>query len=163
MRTRRSWPARSLLAVVGWLAAVAVATSIGVFAVDAIGSNLVGSAGRPLTQDQVDRTLARSSRSPAPGGSASPTAGGSTGASPTPTGSTRVINTRGGTIVAGCRDGLARLLSWSPAQSYRSDDIERGPDRRAEIKFESDSTEVHVRVECVGGTPTAREEVEPED
>ncbi|GAA1241969.1 hypothetical protein GCM10009676_28990 [Prauserella halophila] len=67
-----------------------------------------------------------------------------------------VERTPGGTVVAACaRNGQASLLSWSPAQGFRADDIDDGPDDEAELTFESDERDVDVTVECRDRKPHA--------
>lgn len=138
-----------MLAVVGWFAAAALATVVGVAAVSMIGTDIVGETARPLTHDQVTRALATAE----PVASPSP-ASASASVSPRPGGS-KVLGTPGGTVVARCANGLVTLVSWSPGQGYRSDDVHPGPDHEASLKFESDNREVRVRVDCRDGVPTA--------
>lgn len=140
--------ARSLLAVVGWLAAAGAATTIGVVAVGAIGSSIAGTTISPLSQQQVDRALALSSQT----ASRQPTV-----TSPTsPGGVTRAIGTPGGTIIARCLAGKATLMSWSPAQGYEGGEIHRGPAVTAAVTFETNDTGIRVRIDCSAGVPTAR-------
>jgi hypothetical protein len=68
--------------------------------------------------------------------------------------------TTGGSIVARCSAGDVTLLSWSPAQGYRTDDVEPGPATAATVKFKADRTEVWVTVTCVAGEPTAASSVD---
>jgi hypothetical protein len=137
-----------VLAVAGWFAAAAVATTVGVVAVSAIGTDIVGETARPLDHDEVTRAL--STAEPLPTPSASPSMSASR-----PPGGSKVLGTPGGTIVARCENGLVTLVSWSPRQGYRADDVQAGSDRQASLKFESDRREVRVRVDCRGGVPTA--------
>lgn len=142
-----------MLAVAGWFAAAAVATTVGVVAVSAIGTDIVGETARPLTHDEVTRALATATTQPAATPSESP--------SPAQ-GIRKVLGTPGGTVVARCENGLATLVSWSPAQGFESDDVHAEPRRIASLKFESDDREVRVRVDCHDGVPTAhiRDEVD---
>jgi hypothetical protein len=136
--------ARALLATGGWLAAAAAATTIGVVAISAAGSGIAGSATTPLTSDQVTKALASTSEQPTPQPAASPTG----------KGVTRILATRGGSIIARCADGEASLLSWSPAQGYQADNIQRGPAPTTTMKFETGDTEIHVSITCPHGIPT---------
>jgi hypothetical protein len=68
---------------------------------------------------------------------------------------TEVLATAGGTIVAECAGDRVTLRSWSPAQGYEVDDVDRGPAARARVKFKGDRGEVRVEVKCVGGAPKA--------
>lgn len=144
----RRFPTRSVLAVASWFAAAAVATTVGVVAVSAIGTDIVGETARPLTHDQVTHALATAEPMETP--SVTPSAS----ATHLPGGS-KVLGTPGGTVVARCENGLVTLVSWSPKEGYRSDDVQAGTAREASLKFESDHREVRVRVDCRGGVPTA--------
>lgn len=74
----------------------------------------------------------------------------------------RTLVSRGGSVVAACASGRITLRSWSPAVGFRVDEVERGPDEEAEIKFVSSSTEVQMKVRCVSGVPSAETEVDDE-
>ncbi|HEX6446990.1 MAG TPA: hypothetical protein VF053_17985 [Streptosporangiales bacterium] len=154
----RQISARTVLGVAGWFAAAAVATTVGVVAVSAIGTDIVGETARPLSHDEVTRALATARPVPTP--SASPTTPAAT-ASP-PAGS-KVLGTPGGTVVARCENGLVTLVSWSPRQGYRSDHVRAEGGREASLRFESDRSEVRVRVDCRGGVPTAHIRTEDDD
>ncbi|MGV9539539.1 hypothetical protein ACWDR9_38555, partial [Streptosporangium sandarakinum] len=93
----------------------------------------------------------------APGPSATPTAVSVTPATPvppaptaagSPPGHSRLIATAGGNVIARCDGGLVTLRSWSPAQGFHVDKVDRGPDRRARVEFESESGEVKVEIRC---------------
>lgn len=148
--TRQLTPrTRSLLTIGGWLVAAAAATTVGVVAVGAIGSGIAGTTAHPLSHSEVTRALATArTPTPVPSPSESPTATGAQGGS-------RVLGTKGGTVLARCSGGKVSLVSWSPAQGFETDDIRRGPARTASIKFESDRVEITVRVDCPSGAPTA--------
>jgi hypothetical protein len=135
--------ARSLLAVTGWLAAAAAATTVGVIAIDAAGTGLAGTATAPMTQGQVTRALAGATQPPP-----SPAA-----SAPGGPGVTRALTTAGGSIIARCTSGQATLISWSPAQGYQAEDIGRGPAPTATLKFEAGSTDIRVSISCPGGIP----------
>jgi hypothetical protein len=45
------------------------------------------------------------------------------------------------------------LVSWSPAQGYRVDHVQRGPGEEAEIEFESDRSSVSVGYRCTSSGP----------
>jgi hypothetical protein len=144
---------RFLLAVAGWLTAAAAAITIGVAATGAIGTSIVGTTTPALSQQQVDRALARSSQIPARQPTASP---------PTaPEGITRALGTPGGTIIARCLTGQATLVAWSPAQGYDSEGVHAGPVPAAALTFETENTDIRVRVDCPAGIPTARITTQP--
>lgn len=146
--------ARPLLAVAGWLGAAAVATAIGLVATGTIGTSITGTTTTPLSQQQVDRALARSSPAPSRQPAVTPPAA--------PGGVTRVLDTPGGTIIARCHTGQATLRSWSPAQGYDAENITAGPAPIAAITFEAENTEIQVRVNCPAGIPTARITTRPD-
>ena len=143
LRSRR---ARSLLAVVGWLATGASAAIVGTFVVDAASSSILGGTSDPLSQDQVTRALAAATANPTvPSPTSAPAQG-----------TTRALGTPGGSVIARCSDDQATLISWSPAQGYDTDDVRRGPVTTAGLTFENDKTEVNVQVTCRAGVPAAR-------
>jgi hypothetical protein len=51
-------------------------------------------------------------------------------------------------------------VSWSPAQGYGVDEVQRGPGQEAEISFGSDSRSVTVQVRCAAGGPVEQVEIE---
>jgi hypothetical protein len=139
------------LAVLAWAATVLVATLVGMSAVGAIGSGILGAGQEPLTAAEVDQALA-SARSAVP-----PTASAQTPA-PVPTdpaGMTEVIPSPGGTVVARCMDGAVEVVSASPAQGYRLDEQEY-----ARVQFESEETDVDVELRCRDGRPVGVVEVD---
>jgi hypothetical protein len=142
--------------VVGW-ALVAVATAaVGTAALDIAGAGILGSGNQLLTQQDVARQLAGATARPpvsaAPSGGSAPT-GPSAASSTTPT--PRGLVTSGGTILAQCDRDQVSLLSWSPAQGYRTDGVDRGPALSAWVKFKNGKSEVVVHVTCSAGEPRA--------
>lgn len=144
---------RSLLAVGGWLLAACLATLVGVVAVRAIGSGIVGGTARPLDHDQVGRALAGSTPQPS----------GGTSVTPPPGSTTRTLSTAGGTVTARCAGGKATILAWSPAQGYRADDVDRDPDDSVRLTFESDPRDITVTITCAAGVPAAHTATETDD
>ncbi|MGC5011513.1 hypothetical protein ACLQ2R_12175 [Streptosporangium sp. DT93] len=72
-------------------------------------------------------------------------------------GKSGVIDTAGGRVIARCQNALVTLRSWSPAQGFQADDVERGPASRAYVEFESEEREVKVEVYCAAdGSPAHR-------
>ncbi|GAA3418227.1 hypothetical protein [Streptosporangium vulgare] len=68
-----------------------------------------------------------------------------------------MITTVGGKVIARCENGLVTLRSWSPAQGFQADDVERGPAQRARVEFETEEDEVKVEVHCAAdGSPVHR-------
>jgi hypothetical protein len=60
-----------------------------------------------------------------------------------------------GSVTARCDEDVAYLVSWSPAQGYRADDVHRGPAIVVRVEFESFTAEATVWVRCVAGIPRA--------
>jgi hypothetical protein len=146
---------RGILIAGAWVVAAAVTAAIGTVALDVVGAGILGPQNQPLSQLDVARALAAASAS-APSGPATrpesattPPATSSTLAAP------RGLSTPGGSIVAQCVGGQVTLLSWSPAQGFRTDDVARGPAPTASIKFKNGNTESRVTVTCVDGEPHA--------
>lgn len=154
---------RLALAVVGWLAAAAVASGAGVMLINLFGGPHTNAANRPMTPDEV-RAALTSGRDPSaassPPGSPGPPGPSGLPGTPSPGQDTRVrlIPTSGGHVIAECDGELAGLRSWTPAQGFQSDDVEPGPDDRVRVTFESDHQDIEIEVEvhCVGGAPDAR-------
>lgn len=62
--------------------------------------------------------------------------------------------TDGGTVVASCTNGTARLDSWSPAPGFETDDVHRGPATVVSIEFEGDDRPDYlVTARCRNGKP----------
>lgn len=151
------------LVVAGWLVTGLLATGVGVAVIDRLSEPLTTTGLRPLSAAEVDRALVLASSLPGTPSnvpSAVPDAGRTSRSEPTATttpGRSRVITTVGGTVIARCEGGLVTLRSWSPAQGFQVDDVERGPDDRARVEFESEETEVKVEVHCsADGSPVHR-------
>ncbi|MCC5579108.1 hypothetical protein IMZ11_26125 [Microtetraspora sp. AC03309] len=162
---------RSLLGILGWLIAAAVATVTSTWAISLLGEGLTQKVVSPMSQADVDRALAVATATGAPvTPSPSPTEGATTPVTPSPaaTGSpvtpvtpsptatggvTRAFTVPGGSFVVSCDRDQASLLSWSPAQGYAADDVDRGPDREVKVEFESEVDKVTVKITCPGGVP----------
>jgi len=173
-------PRRSVLAVVGWLAAAVLGTLTGLAAVNVIGDGVTGPSGEVLSADRVAAELASSD--PAAGAATPPTSPTSSPVSPTPPASSpdaspagtpgagpspgpdqpgaggglaQVVVTPGGTVVARCDGALVTLASWTPAQGFGVGEVERGPDKEAELTFTSATGSVEIEVTCAAGQPVA--------
>lgn len=72
-----------------------------------------------------------------------------------------VITSPGGNVLARCIGGRVELVSWSPAQGYHVDSVDRDLRREAEIEFEAEDRDVEIKVRCVDGVP--QRTVENED
>jgi len=143
---------RALLAIAGWLAAAAAATATGVAAVALIGQGLSGpERSGPLSEAEVASALA----SPAPHATSTrpaPTSAATPGPSP---GAARSLTSPGGTVTARCSGGLAKLVSWAPAQGYAVGEVDAGPDDSPKVRFERGERRVEVRVRCGPDGPYA--------
>ncbi|MEU3162827.1 hypothetical protein [Streptosporangium sp. NPDC006930] len=167
------------LVVAGWLITGLLAIGAGVAVIDRLSEPLTDTGLRPLSAAEVDEALALASSLPsapptapaenAPSESAPSESAGEPGeATPEPTaattatpgaepGESRLIITKGGRVIARCEGGLVTLRSWSPAQGFQADDVERGPADRARVEFESEEDEVKVEVRCAAdGSPVHR-------
>ncbi|NLU73377.1 hypothetical protein HCC61_11925 [Streptomyces sp. HNM0575] len=170
-------------ATAGWLCAVVLAALIGTWSFQYGTPDGRYARHGPLDDERVRQELARARSSDAPhrsGGKgaddspprSSPTASPSTATSSPPSTPettaphTATVRFPGGTGTATveCRpDGTVRLLSWSPADGYGADDVERGPARQVTIELEppDDDESVDLAVRCDDGEPAAA--VLPED
>ncbi|WP_370376251.1 hypothetical protein [Catenulispora sp. GAS73] len=121
---------------------------------------------RPTPSDSASGTSSGTpSGLPSTGPAASNTAPSSTaGSHPwlAPTGSTgstaahtveRRLSVDGGSVLAQCQGSAAYLVSWSPAQGYLADGVQRGPARFATVVFVGAANRMEVRVACPAGTP----------
>ncbi|MET8333205.1 hypothetical protein [Streptosporangium canum] len=141
------------LAVAGWLIAGSLATATGVAVIGLLGESLTSSAHRPLSAAEIDEALAAATPAitahPSPDAT-HPTAAThpASAASAGPSERSGLISTEGGTAIARCEKGLVTLRAWSPAQGFQTKDVDRGPDRRVRVKFESEETEVKIEVWC---------------
>jgi hypothetical protein len=138
---------KRLLAVLGWLAVAAATIAISTWAISLLGEGLSQHVVTPLSEQQVDQALAGATATPAtsftpsPAGTRTPSA-------------TKAFATRGGSVVAGCAGDQAMLRSWSPAQGYATDDVDKGPGSAASLEFKADSDRLQVRITCRDGLPT---------
>jgi hypothetical protein len=116
-----------------------------------------GPSSKPTDKPSVKPSGTPSSK-PTSSSSPRPTAT----STPVPDTVVRTLASRGGSVVAACTSGRVTLRSWSPAVGYRVDEVDRGPDDEAEIKFVSSSSEVQMKVRCASGVPSAETEVDDE-
>lgn len=145
-----------VLLVAGLIAAVTGATS----ALRLIGPGAFGPGGKPLTQVDVQRSLAQHPTAPSTATpSAVPT---HTPPSSRPTHHSHPahktvkssFSTSGGTVFAACNSGQATLTSWILASGYQDDNVVRGPAATAQVTFKSSASEITVTVTCANGRPT---------
>ncbi|WP_106126389.1 hypothetical protein [Pseudosporangium ferrugineum] len=145
-----------------------------------LGDDIAGSPAQPLTGAEVsDRLSATGTAPPAASAPATPTATTPTATGPVTTApvaskSAQVTRTRafgrgGSTLMASCTGDRATLLSWSPEQGYAASPIEKGPARKASIRFSRSGggggrgggpPAVRLDITCVDGTPEENVQVE---
>jgi hypothetical protein len=65
----------------------------------------------------------------------------------------RRLSTASGDVLARCEGSTVYLVSWSPAQGYQVDEVDRGPGRFAMVVFEAGLLRRAVHVACSAGTP----------
>jgi hypothetical protein len=141
---------RWTLVIAAWLAAAALATAASIGAVSSL-RGLFGPSDAPLREADVEARLtpvpATPSASPAPTPAPPPSAAAET---------TRALVTAGGSLVATCTDGLARLDSWIPRSGYETDHEVQGPAAVVSLRFKARSGggSVRAQVTCRDGEPT---------
>jgi hypothetical protein len=148
--------------VVLWLVAAAAATTVGLVAVSAIGTDIFGAgAQRPLTQSEVDEQLSRTTTpTPPPSSTAPTTTTTSTTTSVTtsvtpPPGRTTLVRSDGGTVLARCVAGGVEVVSYTPAQGFQAEPDDDDVDDHPKVTFVSGEREIEVRLRCAGdGTIT---------
>lgn len=150
---------RMFASVLAWLVGAAASVGVGLVALSLIGDGTSARSVQPLTPDAVAREVsaAPTPSQPSPAGP-SPTVPRSAAPQTRPGGAhtDRAVTSPGGTVVARCDAAGAYLLSWSPAQGYRADDVHRGPAPEVWLQFESLTGAFHVTVRCVGGVPQSQ-------
>lgn len=155
----RPWSPRARIAagVAAWLVAAGAATLVGITAVDAIGSGIIGAGAAPLSPSEVDARL--SATPPVPSGSPEPsttTTSPPTTTAPTstapPASDAKAFPSQGGTVIARCVPGGVQILSATPAQGYQVSSASHEIDDHPSVKFTSGRTEIEVRLRCIGGT-----------
>jgi hypothetical protein len=143
--------------VAAWLVAAAAATTVGLFAVGAIGTDIFGAGtGQPLSQSEVDAKLATTTpptttTTPPPASSSAPPPA---SAPRSQVGRTQSFRFAGGTVFARCAPGGVEVVSATPAQGFSvdSEDEDDDVDDHPHVRFRSGDREVEVRLRCVGGT-----------
>jgi hypothetical protein len=150
-------PARITTGVVLWLVAAAAATTVGLFAVGAIGTDIFGASARqPLSPSDVDSQLAQSppatTTTPPPSSAPSTTTTTRPPAATPPPARTQVFHSAGGTVWARCAPGGVEVVASTPAQGYDVDSENEGIDDHPHVQFRSGDQRIEVRMRCVGGT-----------
>ena len=136
-----------------WLVAAAAATAVGMTAVAAIGTDLFGDSGTPLSSSEVDDQLASRSPSATAPPTTSSTPPTSSSSTPPPPGPERSVPTEGGTVIARCEAGGVRVVQAVPALGFRVDSDDDEVDDHPSVKFQSGDREIEVRFRCVNGVP----------
>lgn len=162
---------RPVAIVLGWLAAAAGAVTVGVIAVSALGDSITAASPSAMSEGEVRAALSRSSATPPDAGTDTQTPDPTPKQTPTKTGQPTPTKTPtrtpaatatstphgfgspGGQATAACDGDLAVLRSWSPAQGFEVDDVDRGPDREASVTFENDAGEHEIVIGCRDGEP----------
>ncbi|NJC73799.1 septum formation initiator [Planosporangium thailandense] len=165
---------RLVASALAWIVGAVAAVAVGVLALSMIGDDLTSRTAQPLSPDTVAREASAAPAAsappvsapsgsarlvPAPATSAPSGAGAPATAAAQPTRGTtdvdRLVSSPGGSAVARCAGGRAYLLSWSPEQGYRTDDVARGPAAVARVRFESHTDKVVLSVRCGDDGPQA--------
>ncbi|HET6685760.1 MAG TPA: hypothetical protein VFH02_04450 [Jiangellaceae bacterium] len=148
------------VAVAGWLAVALVATGVTLAAVTLIGSGIFGDSTRTRSQAEVAQALAALTPAGETASSAEPT--GSPGtpspsqrASETPGALRRLITSSGGNVLAECAGREVVVISWTPAQGYRVDDVDLEARSDVDVRFEGEETDVKVKIRCADDRPVA--------
>jgi hypothetical protein len=141
---------RTVAGVAAWLAVLVAATLIGITAVNAIGSGIVGAGEAPLSPSEVDARLS-ATPSPPPVSSSTPVTTTTTGQPPAP--AAHAFPSQGGTVIARCVPGGVEIVSATPAQGYQVSSSSHEIDDHPSVRFTSGRTEIEVRLRCVGDTP----------
>ncbi|TWH68660.1 septum formation initiator [Micromonospora olivasterospora] len=142
-----------LLAVTGWLVAVAVATVVGLAAIRLIGDSITGTPGGCAAPGTSPRTSPHPRRRPPRRARRVPVR------QPRPDGrhggprASRQFAVRGGSAVAECGPAGVWLVTWTPAPGYREGEVERGPGHEAKVRFVGPDGRAELKVRCSGGQP----------
>jgi len=149
----RPWSGRTraLTGTLAWAAALVAATVVGLTAVNAIGSGIVGAGQRPLSQSEVDARLAALPSTPNTSSTPSSTPPSTPSSAPAPTVEPTVVTSPGGSVIARCSGNLVEVVSALPAQGFQAR-TESGEDHPS-IRFSSGRTRVEIKLRCVDGVP----------
>lgn len=152
---------RVVVSTLAWVGGACAAVVVAMLALSLIGDGLGTGATQPLSGDAAaaERPLPRVTPPPSASASGAERSPGPARQPPRahpPVAVTRLLSSSGGTAVGRCVADRVYLVSWSPAQGYRADEVWRGPGRVARVSFESTRREVTIEAHCDGGTPVAR-------
>jgi hypothetical protein len=166
---------RVLIGASAWLLGALTATGGSLYAVNLLGQGLLEQHSKQVSVAMVNAELALETSqhagvlpSASPGPSALQASGTSAPgapdkAKPLPSrrasasgggAAARLLTSSGGTAEATCRNGLAHLLFWSPAQGFDVSGQRPGPASVASVTFTDSSGGVTMRVACTSsGVP----------
>ncbi|GAA1274285.1 hypothetical protein GCM10009677_29340 [Sphaerisporangium rubeum] len=149
-----------LLATLGWFTAATLTTATTTWAITLLGQGLSEPVVSPMSASQIAQALATATPATPPGATTPPT----TTRTPTPEPSSsqpgRAFTTQGGTVVATCTAGRPTLLAWSPAQGYKTDDVNDHSGHEVSVEFESETVKIEIRITCTAGVPSMTTKVE---
>lgn len=173
-------PSRIPVAIGAWLLGALTATGGSLLAVDQLGQGLLEQRTKQVSVGMVNAELAlensegasgapAASPSPSPSPSTSSAAASKspaahratavhrkTAAGPPASDAGKLLTSAGGTTVATCENGRARLLYWSPGQGFGVFRVEPGPSLVASVTFTDSSGGVVMHVACgTSGVPVA--------
>jgi hypothetical protein len=150
-----STSARRLSAsIAAWVVGAVASIAVGTLALSLIDSGPAINADTPQPQMEPQAgTVVSNDPTPSPSGSQTPSAGPHHSSTAAPKVVQRQFTTAGGTVIAKCTGPTVYLLSWSPAQSYRVGNVERGPAAEVEVSFISATRVVEIHIQCVSGIP----------
>jgi hypothetical protein len=163
-RAAQSAYGRTAAGVVAWVLGTGCAVAVGALALSLIGSGLGERSRPPLAAQVIPASSASSAATAPPSARSSPRPSGSAAqgsASPSASPIQRDFAFDVGWVTAACDGDMAYLVSWSPAQGYRVDEVRRGPAAYVRVEFESFTVEAAVWVRCVDGIPRASISHEP--
>jgi len=143
-----------------WTVGAVVSVAVGLVSLSLIQTGLTADKVQPFARDAAtdagSPAVQPSAIATTPDTSAAPSAA-------PPVSGERLLTSKGGNVVARCRDGAAYLVYWSPAQGYHGDDVVRGPAAVAKVTFGKQQREVKLFVTCADNVPQAvvnEEEIE---
>jgi len=166
---------RVLIGVSAWLLGALTATGGSLLAVDQLGQGLLEQHTKQVSVAMVNAELENSQRtSQAPAASQSAAtapaaaakmpdaphrakaAHAKKSAPPTTREASKLLTSPGGTAVATCANGRARLRYWSPGQGFAVFRVKPGPSSVASVTFTGSSGGFVMRVACgASGVPAA--------
>jgi hypothetical protein len=155
---------RTFASVAAWTVGATASVAVGLLALSLIDSGLTTRSAQPSTPDVLaEASPTRSASADGSAGMGTPSAVAKSASSTSGQGAERVLSSPGGTVVARCSGAGSYLVSWSPAQGYKVDDVRRGPLPETKVVFQTLTVAVDLRVTCVSGVPQGRVAKDYED